>query len=193
MFEPKPAQGFNPAAPAADRMTKVLPTDLRQQQFTVAFRGYDRVEVAAFLAEVAEDYEHALREVDRLQQDVRRMEVLLEEYREHERHLRNALLAAQKLSDGIKETAEQESRRILNEAEGKSELLVSQAQTRLEGIRREIEELRFRRRDVEVSLESAISGLKRSLDLIREQERRDDPRGDRGLADPAAAEGGPSR
>ncbi len=174
MFESRPSQGLTPSTAGVERVAKAIPLDLRQRRFSVVFRGYDRAEVAAFLAEVAEDYERAVQEVERLQQDVRRMEVLLEQYREHERHLRNAMLTAQKLSDGIRETAEQEGRRIVNEAEGRSGLLLHQAETRLEATKREIEELKRKRLDVEKSLEWAISGLRRSVDFIRDQERREE-------------------
>jgi cell division initiation protein len=44
---------------------KVTPLDLRQQRFNTVMRGYDRGEVTAFLNEVADDYENALREADR--------------------------------------------------------------------------------------------------------------------------------
>ena len=48
---------------------EVTPLDLRQQRFNAVMRGYDRGEVSAFLNEVADDYENALREADRLRQD----------------------------------------------------------------------------------------------------------------------------
>ena len=49
---------------------KVTPLDLRQQRFQTVMRGYDRGEVNAFLAEAADDYENALRENDRLRQEL---------------------------------------------------------------------------------------------------------------------------
>ena len=152
---------------------KVTPLDLRQQRFKTVFRGYDRAEVAAFLAEVAEDYEHALRESDHLQQDIKRMEAVLNEHREHERNLRNTLLTAQKLSDGIRENADQEGKRIVREAEGRVDLLLDKAQARLEEIEREINDLKLRRREVETSLEATISSLRSSLDSIREHDQRE--------------------
>ena len=48
----------------------VSPLDLRQQRFRTAFRGFDKVEVTSFLMAVADDYEQALRETDRLRQDL---------------------------------------------------------------------------------------------------------------------------
>src|SRR2546425_4809597 len=98
----------------------VSPLDLRQQRFRKAFRGFDKVEVASFLAAVADDYEQALRETDRLRQDLSRMEAVLNEHREHEKNLRATLMTAQKLSDDIKEHAGQEARRIVREAEGRA-------------------------------------------------------------------------
>lgn len=152
---------------------KVTPLDMRQQRFKSVFRGFDRAEVAAFLSEVAEDYEHALREADRLQQDVKRMQEVLNEHREHERNLRNTLLTAQKLSEGIRENADQEGKRIVREAEGRADLLLQRAQSRLEEIERETNELKLRRREVETSLEATISSLRSSLDSIREQDQRE--------------------
>ena len=94
----------------------VSPLDLRQQRFRGAFRGFDRIEVTSFMAAVADDYEQALREVDRLRQDLARMEGVLNEHREHEKNLRNTLLTAQKLSEDIHSNAEEEGRRIIREA-----------------------------------------------------------------------------
>src|SRR3979490_426847 len=73
----------------------VSPLDLRQQRFRSAFRGFDKVEVASFLAAVADDYEQALRETDRLRQDLALMEASLNEHRELEKNLRATMMTAQ--------------------------------------------------------------------------------------------------
>jgi cell division initiation protein len=66
---------------------KVTPLDLRQQRFNTVIRGYDRGEVNAFLAEAAEDYENALRENDRLRQELSKVEAVLKEHRNQEINL----------------------------------------------------------------------------------------------------------
>jgi cell division initiation protein len=152
---------------------KVTPLDLRQQRFRATFRGFDRNEVAAFLAEVADDYEQALREADRLQQELARSEAMVNDHREHERNLRNTLLTAQKLADEIRENAEHEGQRMVREAEGRSELLLQKAQARFEDIQREIDGLKLKRRDAEASLEATIAAIRNALDFVREQEQRD--------------------
>jgi cell division initiation protein len=149
------------------------PLDLRQQKFSITMRGFDRVEVSSFLTAVADDYEQALRETDRLRQDLARMEGILAEHREHEKNLKVTLLAAQKLAEDIKGNAEQEARRIVREAQSRSDLLLEKTQARLEDIQREIDGLKLKRRDVETTLESTIQTLKNTLEYVREQEVRE--------------------
>ena len=125
---------------------RIAPLDLRQQRFRTALRGFDRTEVVAFLTEAADDYEHALREIDRLRQDLQRMESQLREHRDRETTLRNTLLTAQRLADEVKGAAQNEAKMIVREAQGRGDLLVQKAQARLEEMERDITELRLRRR-----------------------------------------------
>jgi cell division initiation protein len=151
----------------------VSPLDLRQQRFRSSFRGFDKVEVTSFLAAVADDYEQALRDTDRMRQDMQRMEVIIHEHREHERTLKTTLITAQKLADEIKAHAEHEAQRILRDAEGRSEMLLDKTQARLEDIQREIDSLKLRRKDVETSIEATIQTLRHTLEFVREQDGRD--------------------
>lgn len=146
---------------------KVTPLDLRQMQFAASMRGYDKNEVRAFLADAADDYEQALREIDRLRQELGKQETALAEHRDREINLRNTLLTAQRLADQIKENAEQEARMIIREAEGRADLLLEKAQARLEEIERDIAELKLRRRDVESVLEASVAALTNALDFVR--------------------------
>lgn len=151
----------------------VSPLDLRQAKFNTSSRGFDRIEVTSFLMAAADDYEQALRDTDRLRQDVSRLEAVLTEYREHEKSLKSTLMAAQKLADDITNNAESEAQRVLREAQSQSDLLLERTQARLEDIQREIDGLTLKRRDVETSLESTIQTLRNTLDYVREQDARD--------------------
>ena len=151
----------------------VSPLDLRQQRFRKTFRGFEPVEVGSFLIAIADYYEQALRETDRLRQDLMRMDAALTEHREHAKNLQNTLTTAQKLSDDIKANAELEAQRIIREAEGRSDLLLDRTQARLEDIQREIDGLTLKRKDVETSIEANIMTLRNTLDFVREQEARE--------------------
>lgn len=171
---PSSTSAANAGSPPPERLMRIAPLDLRQQRFKTVYFGYDKTEVVAFLTEAADDYEHALREIDRLRQDLTRMEALLAEHRERETNLRNTLLTAQRLADEIKEAAQAESKLIIREAQGRADLLLQKAQGRLEEIERDINELRLRRGDVEGSLEASIQALYRALEFIKDQDRSDD-------------------
>jgi cell division initiation protein len=152
---------------------KVSPLDLRQVRFRTTFRGFDKAEVLALIAEVTDDYENALKEVDRLRQDVEKMEALLNQHREHERDLRDTLMTAQRVSDDIRSNAEAQARNIIRESEGRSDLLLQKTQSRLEDVQREIDGMKMKRREVETTLESTIASLRNTLEFVREQEQRE--------------------
>ncbi len=156
-----------------NRRTHVTPHDVRQARFRKVLRGFDPVEVTAFLTEVAGDFEQAVRETERLRQEVVRVDAALQEHREHEKNLRNTLTSAQKVADDLRDTATGEAARIEREAEGRAALLLDRAQARLEEIQREIDTLRLKRRDVETSIEASISALHHALDFVREQDARE--------------------
>jgi cell division initiation protein len=152
---------------------KVSPLDLRQVRFRTAFRGFDKAEVLALIAAVTDDYENALKDVDKLRQDVSKMEALLNQHREHERDLRDTLVTAQRVSDDIRANAEAQARNIIREAEGRSDLLLGKTQSRLEDVQREIDGMKMKRREAETTLESTIASLRNTLEFVREQEQRE--------------------
>jgi cell division initiation protein len=181
----------DPVPQPPERVMRISPMDMRQQRFRSALRGYDRTEVVAFLTEAADDYEHAMREIDRLRGDLMRTEALLVEHRQRENNLRDTLVTAQKVSDDMKEHAQNEAKLIIREAQGRADLLLQKAQVRLEELDHDINELKLRRRDTEGSLEAAIQALYRALEFIRDQ---DETRGEEKVllhrprqADPAPA------
>jgi cell division initiation protein len=168
----QPPSADSPVAPQPpERVMRVSPLDMRQQRFRSGVRGYDRTEVVAFLTEAADDYEHALRENDRLRTELTRLESLLQEHRDREANLRNTLLTAQRLADEVKDAAQNEAKLIVREAQGRADLLIQKAQVRLEEIDRDINELKLRRRDTEGQLEGAIQALYRALEFIRDQDQ----------------------
>jgi cell division initiation protein len=157
----------------AERNMPVTPLDVRQAKFTTVLRGFDRQEVTDFLVEAAEGYDLALRDNERLRQEVARLEGSLSQFRDLEGSLKNTLLSAQKLADDLRENASQESGRILRDAEARAEMVIQKAHTRLEDVQREIDGLKMKRREAETSIESTISALNHTLQFIREQEQRD--------------------
>jgi cell division initiation protein len=162
----------DPIAPQPpERVMRITPMDMRQQRFKIGMRGYDRTDVVAFLTEAADDYEQAMREVDRLRTDLMRMEALLAEHRERENTLRDTLLTAQRISGEVKEAAQTEGKLIVREAQGRADVLIQKAQVRLDELEHDCNELKLRRRDAEGSVEATIQALYRALEFMRDQDQ----------------------
>ena len=173
MFERTPPRhADDPVAPQPpERVMRIGPMDMRQQRFKTALRGYDRTEVVAFLTEAADDYEHAMREIDRLRADVMRMEAMLGEHRERENNLRDTLLTAQRLSEELKASALNEAKLIVREAQVRADLLLQKTQGRLEELDHDVNEMKLRRRDAEGAVEATIQALYRALEFMRDQDQ----------------------
>ena len=94
------------------------PLDLSAQSFKSAVRGFDKKEVSAFLTELATEYDQALRDADRLRDEVTRVQALLEEHKEQERNLQSTLLSARKLAELVIRQAQ--ARHTCHEARGET-------------------------------------------------------------------------
>jgi cell division initiation protein len=157
---------------SADRHMSVTPIDMRQREFGAAMRGFDRGEVTAFLVEAAGEYELALRENDRLRQEIIRLEASLHQFRELEGSLKSTLMSAQKIADDMRENAVKESQRLVREAEGQAEVIVQAAQGKIDAAQRDVDGLWMKRREAEAGVEATISVLQSTLEFMRERERR---------------------
>jgi len=158
---------------SADRTPVVTPLDMRQAKFGTVMRGFDRQEVANFLADAAEGFDQALRENERMRQELARLEGSLSHFRDLEGSLKNTLLSAQKLADDMRDSGTQDAARIIRDAEGRAEMIMQKAQVRLEDVQREIDGLKMKRREAETSIQATISALNHTLEFMREQDQRE--------------------
>ena len=168
-----PSGDAEPRRLSADRRSTVSPLDLRQAKFSTAMRGFDRAEVTTLLREAAEGYELALRDNDRLRQDIVRLDAMLSQFRDLEGSLKSTMMTAQKMADDMREQALHEAARIVREAEGQAELTRQKAQARVDDVAREIDALRLKRREVQANLEACVSALQGTLEYVRDQEQRE--------------------
>src|SRR5437879_9411917 len=116
------------------------PLDIRQQQFTVKWlRGFDIHEVDAFLDDIAEDYEAALKENAQLKEQVGMFEERSRGLAERERALQDTLVTTHRLGDEMKATARREADILMREAELRSEKIIEEGRAEEERIRSEIQ------------------------------------------------------
>ena len=147
---------------------KITPLDIQQQQFRVKFRGFDMVEVDNFLDLVANEFEELLRENNRVKEEDRKKLERIQELEGAEKELRNALISAQQICEGIKNNARKEGELIIEEAKGNARKIVETAQAQAMQVEAEITKLKRQRSEFEASLKAAIEMHLRLLEADRE-------------------------
>ena len=158
-------------SPESERATAITPLEMRQTTFASGWRGYSPEAVRSFLVDASESYELALRENERLRQDIERLQGSIRQYQDLENGLKTTLVHAQKVAEDVRTNASQEADRLVKEAQGRAELMMMAAQNRVEDAQREIDGLKLRRREAEANVESIIASLHATLDFIRDQQR----------------------
>ena len=98
----------------------LTPLDIQKQDFGVKMRGYNADEVDDFLDLVGADYEKLYRENKELKDKVMLLNKSIEEYKNIETSLRNALLYAQNTAEDMNKNATQKAQDIVHEAEVKA-------------------------------------------------------------------------
>jgi cell division initiation protein len=100
---------------------RITALDVRQQQFSVRFRGFDKQEVEAFLEDVAEDYESVVKENALLKEQLAALEERSRNITEHERTLQDTLVTTHRLTEEMKHSAKREAEMIVRDAEMRAE------------------------------------------------------------------------
>lgn len=118
----------------SDDVFRLTPLDVRKQEFKKAMRGFDPLEVEDFRSRVADEMERLVRERNAFEERHRATVEQLAAFKEREKALNDALVAAQQLRAETKEQAEREAQMIIRAAE-------AVAETRLERAHRDIEKL----------------------------------------------------
>lgn len=152
-------------------MIELTPLDVRKKKedFRKAVRGYDTGEVDAFLDLVADRMEVLVREHRSFSERLDTLKEQLGHYRERERALNEALLAAQELREEARSQAERDAAVRLREAETHAEAILLEAD---QSIRRSQQRLREIHAQRERFLRSLRGLLQRFADNLEVEETR---------------------
>lgn len=93
--------------------------------------GYRAEDVDAFIDEVIATFEQQKKEKTNLVHKIDRLATRLEQYKEDEETVRNALLTSQKMSDACIKEAKEKAAKILKDAEEQAEAIVSDAERKV--------------------------------------------------------------
>jgi len=118
----------------------LTPLDVRQQEFRRRLRGYEPAEVEDFRLRVADELERVIRERSVLEERLDALTEQLRVFRERERAMNEALVAAQQLRQETRAAAEREGQVIIREAEAEAKRLVDEARATEASVRGKITE-----------------------------------------------------
>jgi cell division initiation protein len=147
---------------------KITPLDIQQQKFKIRFRGFDPQEVDLFLEQIADGFESSLKENEKLQEEIRKLENESQGYKKREETFKRALLNSQKVLEQMKENAQKSSELIIAEAEVKAEKILNKAHNRLAQLHEDIAELKRQRMQIEVQIGAIIEAHTKLLEMGKE-------------------------
>jgi len=131
---------------------KLQPLDIRRQSFAKAFRGYEPVEVDAFLKQVADQQAALMEEVRQMEDRVRDAEAKLKHYERVELALQEALETARETGKRAEATAEREMRAIVARAEARAEEILRDAERERFSLQQDVRKLSTRQTEVAAKL-----------------------------------------
>lgn len=144
---------------------KLTPLDIQQQQFKTRFRGFDVREVDAFLEQMSGAFEKALSENESLHEEIRRLKLESQGYKEREETFKRVMLNSQKVLEQMKKNAQKSAELVVAEAEVKAEKILNRAQNRLAQLHEDIAELKRQRMQIEVQIRLIIESHAKLLEI----------------------------
>jgi cell division initiation protein len=147
---------------------RVSPADIREQSFTVRFRGFDPQEVDAFLEDVAMDLEASLKENALLKEQLAVLEERTRGLTEREKMLQDTLVTTHRLADDMKEAARREAELQLRETELQREKLLETARGEEARIQNEVNALKRTRRQLVEELRATLDTYQRWITEFEE-------------------------
>jgi len=149
-----------------DDVFRLTPLDVRKQEFRKAMRGYDQAEVEDFRKRAADELERVVRERLALTERVKRLEEQVTAFKEREKAMNDALVAAQQLRAETKEQAEREAQMILREADADAERRVERARREVERLEASGQNLARQHHAYLAALRSLVERQKAELDAL---------------------------
>ena len=149
-------------------------------KFTQVRKGYDPVEVNAYFDKVINQVEilvkelkaknERIRQLEEYEQENKLLKEKIEQYIKNENNLNNTIILAQKTSDQIKVSAQQEKEILLDDARKSASRIVNEALMRAEKIEYDTKRLQ---KNVDLFKKRLKDILEAQLSLVEEIDKED--------------------
>ena len=144
--------------------------DVLNRSFAKSLRGYDTNEVDAFLQEVAETLGSLSEDRTLLTTRVALLEAELASFRERETTLRDTLMTTQRMTEGLKTTAQREAQVIVAEAQARAENIINQSGLKLARLQESILNAKKMKAQLGMRLRAVAEEHLRLLDMDRQDD-----------------------
>lgn len=150
---------------------KITPIEIRKYEFNKTFRGYDTEEVRYFLEMLADELESLNREKLELETELEQSKSRLQEYKQIEKSMQDALIVAKETSDKSLANSRKEAKLIIADAQAKADRIIEEAHEEASQIRQDISQLRIKRDSLLVKIKNILTS---ELELLEAMEEADD-------------------
>lgn len=133
------------------------PNDLQNMLIKKSALGYNTDVVNEILDKVIEDYSHYIKEVKDIKDRTSNQTEALQNYRNIEESMTNALLSAQKAAEDVKKNAVEKAENIIKEAELNAQKMLNEANDDVVRIRKEYEDIRNKMKVFAAKYESILA------------------------------------
>jgi cell division initiation protein len=144
-------------------MRKLTGIDIQLKEFSKSIRGYDANEVRTFLEDMAKQLEAIDYENKTLKEKLREKEMTIMDYRERENMLKETIMTAQKVTDGIKTDATREALQIITQAKLKADGVLRESRQNLRRVVDEISRLKKQKMEIISSIGAMLDAQSRML------------------------------
>ncbi len=142
------------------------PNEIRNQEFSKAFRGFSPTEVEAFKEAAATALEEAKVDILKLSEERDSFKSRYEELKNVEDTLKNVVVEAQKNADKLLENARKEAELIVSEAHQKRDRAIEEKQHRITELDSRVHEIEFTRRSFYSRLKAEIEAHLKLMEQV---------------------------
>lgn len=134
---------------------RLSPLDIQHMEFERGVSGYRRSQVRAFLERVAAEREELLKELQTLRDEVEEQERRIESLESAETDLRQAVIAAERIGNQMKDNARREA-----------ELILEGAEAERKSVEADVARLKTLRDDFREQFRGMLQAYRQSLDAV---------------------------
>jgi cell division initiation protein len=146
---------------------QLTPNDIRNQQFSTGFRGYNKAEVDAFKERISAALEETRVEISKMTEEKEMLTRKYEELKKLEETIKKVVIEAQKSGEQIIANARKEAELIVSEGKQRRDRAIDEMHTKLSELETNIHELEFTRKSFYNKLRAEIEAHLKLVDSIQ--------------------------